>query len=605
MSPSKPKSSARSNIYSFVRDIAQGLRKLSIRSRLLVSFMLISILPITIISIYSNYRYERSIETKLGLYSEQILTEIAKNIKNELSSYEILSEEVIMDDMIQDGLAGFDNMDDYNKNKLLDDLNTKLGNEIFRFNNLKNIHIMMPDGSSFYDIGYEFFSESSTQSFIRSINRSGRNLFYTYTKTNQGSDCILIGRMINAKEGPDKKLGFMFIVVDEKVFAEQIYKNVDMGKGSDLFIMDSKGTIISSISNGLMNGSRYPEESFTERLNAETKLGTYTSLQKIENEKYMAVSTYIPEADWYLVGRIPESFINSESLEVRNGIILLCSIVVIISVLLSMFIYLSVYAPIRDIVVSAKRIGDGELDVDIDDARNDEMSSLSRNIRRMVSKLKELIDNIKKEQTAKRDAELKMLQAQINPHFLFNTLNSLKWTAMLSNNNTLCDGLEALSGLMKDTILNKDELVNIETELNNLDNYATIQRIRYGCSFSLIYDIEEELKKCLVLKFILQPIVENSIIHGIEDENSVIEIRVIVRKQDECLHITVEDNGRGFDMTETDFVRKNKRLSGIGITNVDERIKINYGDEYGLKVESRPGLGTNVLIRLPYLGGRD
>jgi two-component system sensor histidine kinase YesM len=567
--------------------------------------MLISILPITIISIYSNYRYERSIETKLGLYSEQILTEVAKNIKNELLNYETLSEEVIMDDLVQEGLSTYTGMDDFNKNKLLDDLNTKLGNEIFRFSNLKNIHLLMPDGSSFYDIGYEFFSEENKQSLIKSIDQSDRNLFHTYTKTNQNSDCILIGRKINAKEQPDKKLGYMFIVVDEKVFAEQIYKNVDMGKGSDLFIIDSSGLIISSISNGLVNGSRYPDETFVEQLNKDTKLGSYTRLQKNIKEKFMAVSTYIPEADWYLVGRIPDSYINSESLEVRNGIILLCIIVVILSVLLSMFIYLSVYAPIRDIVVSAKRIGDGELDVVIDDGRNDEMSSLSRNIRRMVSKLKELIDNIKKEQTAKREAELKMLQAQINPHFLFNTLNSLKWTAMLSNNNTLSDGLEALSGLMKDTILNKDELVDIETEINNLKNYATIQRIRYGCSFSLLYDIEEALKKCLVLKFILQPIVENSILHGIEDENSMIEIRVHVSKRDECLHITVEDNGKGFDTAETDFARKNKKLSGIGITNVDERIKINYGDDFGLKVESRPGLGTSAFIRLPYLGGRD
>lgn len=593
----------RYGIYGFVRDIAQNLRKLSIRSRLLVSFMLISILPITIISIYSNYRYERSIETKLGLYSEQILTEIAKNIKNELSNYEILSEEVIMDDMIQNGLDAFNKLDDYNKNKLLDELNTKLGNEIFRFNNLKNIHIIMPDGSSFFDIGYEFFNDSIKQSLIQAIDRSRRNIYYTYTKTNQGSDCILIGRRINAKEKIDTKLGYLFIVVDEKVFAEQIYKNVDMGKGSDLFIMDSGGMAVSSISSGLRNGSRYPEEKFIRRLNDEMKAGTYTLLQK--NEKFMAVSTYIPEADWYLIGRIPDSYINSELLEVRNGIILLCIIVVIVSVILSMFIYLSVYAPIRDIVASAKRIGDGELNVIIDDGRNDEMSSLSWNIRRMVNKLKELIENIKKEQTAKREAELKMLQAQINPHFLFNTLNSLKWTAMLSSNNTLSEGLEALSGLMKDTILNKDELVDIETELNNLNNYATIQRIRYGCSFSLEYDLEEQLKKSLVLKFILQPIVENSIIHGIEDENSRIEIRVIVRKVDECLHITVEDNGKGFDIAETDYIRKNKRLSGIGINNVDERIKINYGDEYGLQVESKPGLGTKAFIRLPYLGGRD
>jgi two-component system sensor histidine kinase YesM len=541
-------------------------------------------------------------EEKLGLYSEQILTETAKNIKSELDNYEILSEEVIMDDLVQEGLSKFDKMNDSDKNKLLDSLNTKLGNEIFRFNNLKNIQIMMPDGRYLYDIGYEIFSDSNKQNIIEEIDRSRRNIFYTYIKTNQGSDCIWIGRKINSRENTDKTLGYIFIVVDEKVFSEQIYKNVDMGKGSDLFIMDRDGTVISSNSRGLANGSRYGKQEYVSFLNAGTKEGNYVLLQKQAEEKMLAVSTYIPEAGWYLVGRIPESYINSESLEVRNGIILVCILVVIVSIILSMFIYLSVYAPIREIVASAKRIGDGELDVVIDDRNNDEMGSLSRNIRRMVNELKELIENIKKEQTAKRDAELKMLQAQINPHFLFNTLNSLKWTAMLSNNNTLCEGLEALSGLMKDTILNKNELVELETELKNLDNYATIQRIRYGCSFSLVYDIEEDLKKSPVLKFILQPIVENAIIHGIEDEGSRIGIRVKASRTEDGLLLAIEDDGKGFDPEEAELAGKNRKMSGIGIANVDERIKINYGNEYGLKVESRPGTGTKVFIRLPYLG---
>ena len=555
-----------------------------------------------IVSIYSNFGMKTLLESKLGLYSEQILTEISKNIKNELAKYEVLSEEAIMDDYVQEGLLKFQSKWVISgKMVFLIALNTNLGNEIFRFNNLKNIHIMMPDGGYFYDLGYEFFNESEKKRILNAIDESKSNIFYTYSKTNQGSDCILIGRKINSKDNPDKKIGYLLIVVDEKVFADQIYKNIDMGKGSDLFLIDTGGLIISSISKDITNGSHFSGDGFVNRLKKSRDAGEYTVLQKLKAENLLAVSSYIPEAGWFLVGRIPNSYINSESIEIRNGVLLVCLIVAVISIILSMFIYLSVYSPIKDIVVSARQIGNGELDVVINDDNNDEMGSLSKNIKQMVRKLKELIENVKKEQTAKRDAELKMLQAQINPHFLFNTLNSLKWTAMLSNNNTLHDGLEALSGLMKDTILNKDEFVNLETEMNNLNNYTTIQRLRYGCSFELIFDIDEELKKSRVLKFLLQPIVENCIIHGIEDEETLIEIKVSAARKGSYLFITIDDNGKGFDMAETDFDKKNKKLSGIGITNVDERIKINYGEEFGLKLNSKPGLGTNVSIKLPFI----
>lgn len=173
----KAKTVAENKIVGSIKGIAHSLRKLSIRSRLLIAFMLISILPIGIVSIYSNYQYENAMESKLGLYSEQILTEISKNIQNELAKYEVLSEEVIMDDDIQNGLLNFNQMSDFRKNAMLDSLNTKLEKEIFRFNNLKNIHIIMADGSYFYDLGYEFFNESEKQRVIKTIDES-RGIFY-------------------------------------------------------------------------------------------------------------------------------------------------------------------------------------------------------------------------------------------------------------------------------------------------------------------------------------------------------------------------------------------------------------------------------------------
>jgi two-component system sensor histidine kinase YesM len=197
-----------------------------------------------------------------------------------------------------------------------------------------------------------------------------------------------------------------------------------------------------------------------------------------------------------------------------------------------------------------------------------------------------------------------MLQAQINPHFLFNTLNSLKWSAMMSGNDAVKQGIESLSELLRNTILVKEELIPLESEIDNLLHYATIQRIRYGDSFKLSFAMsDEELYACLVPKFILQPIVENSILHAGDENGRRVDIRVEGRKEGTKLKIVISDDGKGFDMNDA-HARKSSshsKLSGIGIGNVDERIRIHFGPTYGLETRSAPNEGTRTVITLPIL----
>jgi len=569
--------------------------------------MSISIFPIIVVGIYSIKNYEKSLQSKISLYSMQVLTEISKNVNNVLSKYESLTEEIIIDEDVQDGLKNYDTMNDVEKFEYLDKLSTqKLNRRIYGFNNLKNIHIRLLDGRMLYDLGYEIYKNSEVERILKRTEESKNNLYFTYTRSLSGSDCIVISRWINLIENPDQKLGHLMIVVDEKVFAKQIYKNVDMGEGSKIFICDNDGVVVSSVSDEFEKGKSCNVNGFFDKLKKNYEENNFVYISNDRDSKNLVAVAGISPAKWYLVAQIPFSYIYSESVDVRNGVVLVSIIVATASVLLCILIYLSVNIPMKNIVEAAKKISFGELDTPIDDGINDEVGVLAKGIRTMVEKLKELLINVKNEQAAKREAELKMLQAQINPHFLFNTLNSLKWTAMLSNNKTLCEGLEALSSLLRDTIINKKEMVTIENEINNLNNYATIQRIRYGNAFRLVYDIEEGLKKVQVLKFILQPIVENSIIHGTSDDSqSEIEIKITICRMNDKLLINVSDNGKGFDINSMKLKEKNKKLSGIGLSNVDERIKINYGSEYGIKIQSKPGYGTDVKIELPFFEGKE
>lgn len=508
----------------------------------------------------------------------------------------------MINEVVQKGMQNYKNITDYQFYTYQLELTRSLEKEFFRYSNFADIQLRMKNGQVFFNLGFELYDEQKIEEALAETEASSNNMHWTYVTTNRGGR-IVFCRWINSIENTDRKLGYMLIVVDEKVFANQVYKHVDLGEGSDIFILDKVGTVISSISSQIQRGAPYSNSQVANQvIDNHSSRENHIFTAEIGQNKSLVISSWIPKANWYLVGTIPYRFILSESLEIRQSIILICLLTLLISVAIAWFIYLSIANPMKRLLEYAQGIRRGKLNTTINDQHKDEMGTLSININYMVEQLTDLIKKVKVEQTAKREAELKMLQAQINPHFLFNTLNSLKWTAMLQGNQTLTDGMNSLSKLLENTILNKGENITIEQEIGNLMHYATIQRLRYGDSFVLKTEIDEGLKSCIILKFILQPIVENSIIHATDGEDKQIEIKVRVQIKDELLLIQIKDNGKGFDMNAIRSGEKQyRKLSGIGISNVDERIRLNFGEGYGLTTESIPDEGTTTWIRMPVI----
>jgi len=199
---------------------------------------------------------------------------------------------------------------------------------------------------------------------------------------------------------------------------------------------------------------------------------------------------------------------------------------------------------------------------------------------------------------AKREAELKALQAQISPHFLFNTLNSIRWAAFNNNNKKAGDMTFALSNLLRMTIVNGDEFIALETEVENLHHYVNIFQMSQAIDFTFVAEIPDTLKSYRIPKLLLQPIVENSLIHGFNEDTQGGLINVKAETADSRVCILIEDNGSGIDAAKPH--KKGQKLSGIGMDNVSERIKMNFGAEYGLQIESEIGRGTVVRLILPH-----
>ncbi|MEN6314373.1 MAG: sensor histidine kinase [Clostridiaceae bacterium] len=582
------------------------LRNLRIQTRLIIAFTIISLIPLTIIGLFSYCQYSNSIRNKLSKSSYQLLEQLDKNISTEIEKYENLCDQLSLDRLIQENLPHYSMLDDMKKGTIVKDLNELLGEKRLVNKYIDNISIYTDYGEQFYDLGYDSFSNDYIDKFTEGAKRNIPLDYWASARSRRDLDSIVICRSINSITDSSSRLGYMFISIDEQEFSKNAYDNVDMGKGSAVFIISEEGIVLSSIDSSIEKGKKYPDPKLFEYIQANQKENLYTFTLDLAGEQNQVLFIYNSRTKWYIAATILISYIDAEASMIKTRLIFLIILCLIFSVAFSLIITISIAVPIKNMVKTAGKISEGDLGVRIQDKYNDEMGYLSNKFDSMVKQMGELIKRTNEDQKKKRELELNMLQAQINPHFLFNTLNTLKWTALMSRVPTVSEGIGALANLLRNTIINKNELITLEEELINIENYLTIQKIRYADSFNVIYDIEECAKNNFIIKFILQPIVENAIIHGVSENKRQINIKISTHSFDEYFEIEICDDGKGFDLSavngrDTVFGDNEGRLSGIGINNVRDRIILHFGDKYGQTIKSSIGEGTQVVMRLPVI----
>ncbi|MDF1567047.1 MAG: sensor histidine kinase [Spirochaetaceae bacterium] len=275
--------------------------------------------------------------------------------------------------------------------------------------------------------------------------------------------------------------------------------------------------------------------------------------------------------------------------------------------LVTNFITRGVTKPLRQLQSVMRSVETGEFRQAGSLEGTDEIRELAREYDIMVGHIGKLMEQNVKEQELKRKSDLKALQAQINPHFLYNTLDSIIWMGEMNKNDAVVKMTSALSRLFRISISKGRELIPLRDELEHVRSYLTIQEMRYKDKFRYLIDIPEELMDFTVLKITLQPLVENAIYHGIRSVDYVGLIEIAGRSEGGDLIMTVKDNGEGMDVEQLaslldkidDEEVQEKGNSGTGVRNVHERIRLYFGPEYGLDYESRNGVGTTISIRIP------
>jgi len=305
--------------------------------------------------------------------------------------------------------------------------------------------------------------------------------------------------------------------------------------------------------------------------------------------------------DWKIVDIKSYDVITRQMNTTRNRLLQLNAFFMLVFLLLSALIARGISKPLLRLTRSMLATDLENTGAPNTDKRHDEVGILEKSFQVMKENIRDLMQHNIDVERKKREAELKSLQAQISPHFLFNTLNTIRWAAINNNTQKVADMVLALSNLLRMTIVKGDELITVAEEIENLKNYVTIFQMRHSIAFDFICRVDEAALKYKIPKLLLQPLVENAIIHGLEEVAAGGMIELSSAVQDEFLILYIRDNGVGMD---TDWAADGKearelKFSGIGAKNVDERIKLYYGEKYGLKVNSGIGRGTVVEVRLP------
>ena len=409
---------------------------------------------------------------------------------------------------------------------------------------------------------------------------------------------ISLSRAVDLTDNGDSQMGVLLVDMDYSSISRMLQQINTSNNGQYYYLCDSSGEIIYhprqiQISEGIANENNDTESGY--------KDGVYDEM--FEGEHRKVIVNTISYTGWKLVGVIPYSTFTSGMLNMRYFVGMLMLLTAMMLVVINRVVSVGISRPILRLNDSVREYEAGEKP-EIYIGGSLEIRHLGYSIQKSYEQIDSLMKKIVLEQNERRKSELDALQSQINPHFLYNTLESITWMIEGERNDEAAFMITQLARLFRISLSKGRTVITVADELQHARSYMNIQKIRYKNAFSVVFDVDQEVCSCCTVKLILQPILENAINYGVSGMDDCGEIRVTGRLEDGNVILSVTDNGIGMSEEQvalilTDSSRMHKRGSGVGLVNVNNRIRLLFGGEYGLTVESEPDEGTTVSVRIP------
>lgn len=574
---------------------------LSIKNKISLSFTIVfsTLLILLVIIIYN--------------VSSGIL--INKTIENTLQNLELVSEKLDIT---------FDNVENYTRatitNKDIQEILSKADSkdELNKYNDYIKVRdtldsIIQPrtlvESMVLYDFKKNMFDSGKIQNIEITFNSEyeryktspGQNQWVDthesnyIVRENKQNVITLVRGFFNIESGVP--LGILITNTNEN-YISGLYSKIKLGDSGKIFIINKEGIIVSHKDKNRIYNSVKTEPYFS--LIDGLEGGKIFSLNKTE---YLVVYRFYERLNWTIVGLVPTNEITKDNSILTNRVLLVFIVSILISIVFTMLLSNSITKPIIKLKQTMKQVGEGDLEARVELLSKDEVGALAEEFNRMIKKTSNLMESVVNEQKKKKEYELSLLQSQINPHFLYNTLESICGLAELNRNEDIINVVNELALFYRGVLSKGSRIITIRDEISITERYLKILKVRYGDQLDYCIDIDEDIYKYTTIKLLLQPLVENSIYHGLRNKRGkgIVEIKGLI--ENNKVVIKVIDNGIGikpevldklFTMHENDYKSK-----GFGLKSTDDRIKLYFGNEYGLEVFSVYGEGTTVKVILP------
>lgn len=573
--------------------IRKALHSLSMAKKFLLLSAMTFILPLGFFVYFSYMSYSSTVDNKLFQMTENMLSLIEKNVQYTINDVSDTGNIIMTSGEVQSVLSVNPDAADYHQQILshetaVEDLlinltNNKqyigtilLANDNYSLAKYKSLTYRIDKNP--IDLGKELWMQETLDAY-------GKGCWFPSESTEYFTDNILIYTKLIRSLNQLHPLGILLIGIDKKVF-EDLLSPVEELNNTQIIIWRDEGILYDSApyENGVLS-SMHQDELFT-------FLKTDGIKRLSAAERFYVKSIPCENTNWYITAVTPYNMLR---LDKRNTLILfLCiaAMTLLVALLCSYLFTNNITETIRRLQRYVDNLKTGRQEK-IHFNPTDEIGRIGNEFIRVVEENEKLTTNLYKSLYQEKESELIALQSQINPHFLYNALDSIFWMAEEHNAPDISHMTVALSNMFKLSLNNGEKLITIRKELEMVQSYITIQKVRFEDRIRVITSVEEGILDLKIVKFILQPLVENAINHGIahKDDGGIITIQI--RRKENDILITVEDNGIGFETHDIPIPSH-----GYAVRNIDDRLKLYYGADYGVQITSVPGQGTTAFVRL-------
>ncbi len=560
--------------------------KIGLRSKIFMFFTMFVIIPFILFTFLYYNIYQNYAKETYGKYSLQSISAVQEQIDRR-------SQELVNGTMMfyfngvvnQVAQTPIDNHS-------IDEIQSNLSSMMNSFSSISSMYLVNNHINIQTGVNYREFLEIVKPYEESIVQNGGRHTWlpvqYLLPKSNSGYKLIM-GKSLNTSN--KKNLAILYLVIDIEHIASAFDNMYD--EAGVQFLIDKEGGIMYSSETDRIS------EKIDKNLFLEGRKKAYY-IKEFENEKSLIIYDISYQTGWISAVIIPFREILKGYDTIRFLHLIISLIYIVFLVLMLYEIERHVFKPIRALIDVTDSFASGNMTASVKIYDMGELGQLNSHFNKMTKQIDYLIKKNEKEIKEKNNFKMQALMSQLNPHFVYNTLNTIKWLAVINKQDNIRNVIEALTHTLMTAARVDDEHYSLQDELHLIQNYAVIQKVRF-MNFDIIFEVDEEAKNCKIRKFLIQPVIENSIIHGFskgKKRSGEIHIKAYC---DDKLHIIVKDNGNGFDVLKWRYKshQSNINHTNIALHNIEQIIKLEYGEEHKLIIESEIGKGTAVEYLLP------